>query len=168
MPFEVRSEQAGDVSGIHGVNASAFSTPAEANLVDSLRNAGGMALSLVAENREGIVGHLLLSLVSVDGINTPSAGLGPVAVLPAFQRRGIGSALVRSALAACPSLGIQSVFVLGHPEYYPRFGFIPASRFSLRFTAEVPDAAFLAVEIVPGCLAKASGLVRFRPEFDGV
>jgi len=167
MSVVVRSECDGDVSGIHGVNASAFLTPAEANLVDTLRDAGGISLSLVAENREGIIGHLLLSPVSVDGMIN-AVGLGPVAVLPAFQRQGVGSALVRFALSECPARGVQAVFVLGHPEYYPRFGFVPASRFGLKFTADVPDAAFMAVEIIPGCLGNKSGLVRYRPEFNDV
>lgn len=168
LSVQVRQERAGDQGGISRVNSAAFPSPAEAGLVDSLRQAGGISLSLVAEHGGEIIGHALLSPVAVDGCNARTVGLGPVAVLPDFQRRGAGSALVRSALAECPSMGVGAVFVLGHPEYYPRFGFVPASRFRLRFPADVPDAAFMALEVVSGSLSGASGIVRFRPEFDGV
>lgn len=91
-------------------------------------------------------------------------GLGPMAVAPAFQRRGIGSLLVRAGLQECASRGCDAVVVLGHPEFYPRFRFRPASAFQLRCEFDVPDEAFMALELRPGSIARG-GLVRYRPEF---
>jgi len=168
MGLVVRFERPGDEEAIREVNISAFPTPVEAKLVDALRTAGAMSLSLVAEASGKIVGHLLLSRVSVEGCQVNAVGLGPVAVARGSQRKGVGTAMMNAAMDESPKRGFQAVFVLGHHTYYPRFGFIPASRYGLRFPAEVPDEAFMAREFVSGSLFGAGGLVRFRPEFDGV
>ena len=92
-------------------------------------------------------------------------GLAPMAVLPARQRGGIGSALVRAGLDACRQLGCTAVVVLGHPAYYPRFGFQPASRFALGCEYDVPDEAFMALEVEPGSLVGKAGTIRYHRAF---
>ncbi|MGH8638095.1 MAG: GNAT family N-acetyltransferase, partial [Burkholderiales bacterium] len=94
-------------------------------------------------------------------------GLGPMAVIPYLQRQGIGTRLVRAGLDECSRLGYRAVVVVGHPEFYPRFGFVPARTFGLRSEFDVPDEVFMAVELIPGALASAAGTVRYVPEFGG-
>lgn len=154
---------------IHTVEAAAFPSPAEADLVDALRRAATPLVSLVADEGGAIVGHALFSPVTLD--DRPALrlmGLGPMAVAPARQRSGIGSALVREGLHACARAGIAGVVVLGHPEYYPRFGFVPASRFGIGCEYEAPDEAFMAIELMTRSLAGVTGTVRYHPAFGAV
>jgi putative acetyltransferase len=110
------------------------------------------------------VGHVLLSPVTIDGTHGPRGlGLAPVAVVPEHQRDGIGSRLVREALQRVRELGYDYVVVLGHADYYPRFGFAPASRFGLRYEQPVPDEVFMALELRDAALDGASGVVRYLP-----
>lgn len=95
-------------------------------------------------------------------------GLGPVAVLPALQGRGLGTLLIETCLERLRSEGHPAVVVVGHPGYYPRFGFLPARRWGLRMEMDVPDEAFMAIELTPGALRDVAGVVRYRPEFAGV
>jgi len=164
----IRRERPADKRGIHAVNASAFEQALEADLVDALRRDGRVLCSLVAEREGQVVGHILFTPVTIDG-DSPirAAGLAPMAVDPGHQRGGIGTALVEAGLAECRRLGIEMVVVLGHPEFYPRFGFQPASRFGLRSEFPVPDEVFMAVELEDGALARRGGLVRYLPLFMG-
>src|SRR5262245_5395759 len=128
----IRPEKPTDRDAIRVVNEAAFETPAEANLVDLLRAQASPLVSLVAQADSTIVGHIVFSPVTrsdYDDLN--NMGLAPMAVLPAHQRRGIGSALVRAGLEECRRLGCDAVIVLGHAEYYPRFGFRRASEFGI-------------------------------------
>ena len=163
----IRRERQGDAAGIRAVNLAAFDGPDEADIVDHLRRADAARLSLVAESGPEIVGHILFSEVTIGAAAAASGmGLAPMAVLPAEQNRGIGSALVRRGLESLRRDGCPFVVVLGHPAYYPRFGFRPASRHGLRCEYEgVPDEAFMALELTPGALDGASGVARYRPEF---
>ena len=95
-------------------------------------------------------------------------GLAPMAVMPVRQRQGIGSTLIRDGLHACKRIGATAVVVLGHATYYPRFGFAPASRFGLKCQYDVPDEAFMAVEIESGALQDRGGTVTYHPAFEGV
>jgi putative acetyltransferase len=116
-----------------------------------------------------VVGHIAFSPVTLS--NDPAVrmmGLAPMAVLPAFQGRGIGSALVTAGLEACRHLGIGAVVVLGHAAYYPRFGFVPASRFEINSEYDVPDEVFMALELEPGFLVDRRGTARFHPVFSNV
>ena len=132
-------------------------------LVDALRDARAHVVSLVVEDDGLVVGHVLFSPVSVgDG---GGLGLGPMAVVPERQRLGLGSLLVREGLAEGQRHGYGVVVVLGHPGFYSRFGFAPASTRGLRCEFDVPDEAFLVVELVPGALGARQGLVRYHPEF---
>jgi putative acetyltransferase len=168
--IRVREERPGDVAGVRAVNLAAFDTAVEADLVEALRvQCGDSAISLVAVDDEAIVGHILFSpMTALSSPGAPLMGLAPMAVVPARQREGIGSALVREGLAACRQRAIQAVFVLGHAAYYPRFDFVPASRFGIACEYEVPDDVFMALELVPGALGASSGTVRYHEAFAGL
>ena len=167
--MRIRTEEPADIGAVRDVNMAAFETAAEANLVDLLRAQASPIVSLVADDGERIVAHILFSPVTLDGGSAPLImGLAPMAVLPANQRTGIGSALVRDGLERCRLLGAGAVVVLGHAAYYPRFGFAPASGLGIRCEYDVPDDVFMALELQPGALAGRSGLIRYHPAFASV
>lgn len=170
MTFEVRAETPADRAAVRAVNERAFGRAAEADLVEALREHARPHLSLVAESGGAVVGHIFFSPVTVEsaGGETGAFGLAPMAVLPEFQGRGVGSELVRRGLEECRRLGQEVVFVLGHPEYYPRFGFAPAAARGLRCEYPVPDEAFMLVELREGALGGRTGLVKYHPEFGRV
>jgi putative acetyltransferase len=164
--MRIRTEEEKDRAAVYAVNAAAFDTPLEAKLVDVLRQQAQPVVSLVAEDGESIVGHILFSPVSLTG--QPDAkimGLGPMAVAPTHQRKGIGSALVPAGLEVCKQLGFGAVVVLGHPEYYPRFGFTRSRVFAIRSEYEVPEAVFMVVELQPGYLSGVSGTIKYHAAF---
>ena len=163
----VRPERSDDADLVRAVNLAAFEGAQEADIVDRLRVAAGRRLSLVAEVDGELVGHILFSEVTVGEAPTATGmGLAPMAVLPAHQNRGIGSSLVRHGLATLRQEGCPFVVVLGHPAYYPRFGFVPASRHGVTCEYEgVPDEAFLVLELTAGGLHGVAGVARYRPEF---
>jgi putative acetyltransferase len=169
MPVRIRRERAADVDAIRAVNVAAFEKTAEADLVEALRIAAAPLVSLVADAGGDVIGHIMFSPVTVAGSAPPlMMGLAPMAVVPARQREGIGSALVREGLAACERLGAGAVVVLGHAAFYPRFGFTPASRFGLSCEYDVPDDVFMAMELDPGSLRGASGTIRYHRAFANV
>lgn len=147
--WTARPETADDITAIRDINLAAFPTSEEADLIDALRTdpkAWIDGLSLVTEGSDGtLTGHALLTRCHVDG--APALALAPCAVRPSAQRTGAGSAAIRAALDAARSLGENLVLVLGHPEYYPRFGFTPASRFGIRAPFDVPDEAMMALAL---------------------
>jgi putative acetyltransferase len=162
----IRAEEQKDWAAVYAVNASAFGTPAEANLVDALREQAQPLISLVAEDNGEILGHIMFSPVSLP--NHPELrlmGLAPLAVDPEHQRKGIGSSLVRAGLEQCRQLAFGAVVVLGHPEYYPRFGFSPSTRFGIGCEYDAPEEAFMVVELQPGYLDGASGKVKYHAAF---
>ena len=163
----VRAEKPGDEARIRHVNEEAFCGEGEAEIVEKLRNRRVLTLSLVAVWNGEIVGHIAFSPVAV---RTESSGfealaLAPMAVLPAHQRKGIGSTLVRAGLEECRRLCHEILFVVGHPDYYPRFGFVPAKPRGLDCEFEVPDEAWMVLELREGALAGRRGTVSFQPEF---
>jgi putative acetyltransferase len=164
----LRDELEADHAAIAAVNRAAFEGPAEAELVDALRAAGALTLSLVATADGELVGHVAFSPVTITAAagTAFAIGLAPMAVLPAWQRRGVGTRLVAEGLDRLRAAGHRAVVVLGHPAYYPRHGFSPASRFGLRWEHRAPDEAFMALELVPDGLAGTAGVVRYHPEFD--
>jgi putative acetyltransferase len=165
----LRAERPSDLPSIYAVHAASFPTDAEARLVNRLRSAGRLSLSLVAEVDELAVGHIAFSPVTVAlcasaASQTSGAGLAPVAVLEAYRRRGIAAKLIRAGLVTCQAAGFGWAVVLGEPTYYARFGFRPAVDFGL-FDEYGGGAAFQALELVPGSLPINGGLVRYGPEF---
>lgn len=162
----LRPEQPQDPPGIRTVHLAAFESPAEANLVDELRAVARPLVSWVAEEDNQILGHVFFSPVTLTGHpELYLLGLAPMAVLPAFQRRGVGTALVLAALEACRELGVGAVVVLGHPTYYPRFGFHPAAGFGITCEYDSPPEAFMALELQPGHLSDAAGTLRYHDAF---
>lgn len=163
----VRAETTEDRDAIHRVNELAFGQPNEADLVDALRANARPYISLVAIVDEQIVGHIFFSPVAIESEagSFTAMGLAPMAVLPEYQNQGIGSQLVREGLKECQRLGEEIVVVLGHPNFYPRFGFVPASLKGLRSEYDVPDDVFMVVELREGALQGRRGLVKYHAEF---
>lgn len=167
--MRIRPEEEKDWAAVYAVNAAAFETEAEARLVDALRQQARPIVSLVAENDGAVIGHIMFSPVSLTGhTDVRIMGLGPIAVAPNHQRKGIGSALVPAGVERCKQLGFGAVVVLGHPEYYPRFGFAPSSRFGIGCEYEVPDEVFMAMELQTDHLRGASGTIKYHAAFRNV
>ena len=167
--IQVRREETTDEAPIHVVNKAAFETHAEAALVDALRAEVGLFHSFLAEVDGRIVGHILLTPVDVvDKANWRAMALGPMAVLPEYQRHNVGSQLIHNALRLYPPEGHNVVFVLGHPEYYPRFGFRRMSEFGITCEFEAPDDVLMVTELTPGAIAGRTGEVRYHPLFKTV
>lgn len=168
-PVLIRSEEQKDWAAVHTLNISAFERSAEADLVNALRAEAQPVVSLVAEQAEAVVGHIMFSPVLLAGhAGLKIMGLAPMAVAPALQRHGIGSALVRAGLEHCRALGVGAVVVLGYPEYYPRFGFLPSVRFGINCEYNVPKENFMVSELVPGYLSAASGTIQYHAAFRNV
>lgn len=163
----IRKETLEDIAAIRFVNEHAFGGTVEADIVEKLRDRGVLKLSLVAMQDNEIIGHIAFSPVKIESERSSSEAiaLAPMAILPAHQHRGIGSQLVRAGLKECRQLGYKAVVVLGHPDYYPRFGFIPASIFNLKCEYPAPDEAFMTLELSKGALSHISGTVKYQPEF---
>lgn len=164
--WSTRPETGADATAIHAIVSAAFETPAEADLVDALRADPAVwidGLSIVTESTDGtLVGHALLTRCHVDG--HPALALAPCAVLPGFQRTGAGSAAIRAGLESARALGENLVLVLGHADYYPRFGFTPASGFGVRAPFEVPDEAMMALSLDPS-RETPRGTIRYPDAF---
>jgi len=163
----IRPETPEDKTSIHYANQEAFSRNQEADLVDKLRKRGVLTISLVAVLDTAIVGHIAFSPVEIASEKSSfgALALAPMAVLPPYQNKGIGSQLVTAGLQECLRLGHEIIIVLGHPNYYPRFGFVPAYSKGIGCEFEVPHEAWMIVELKQGALAGRQGKVKFQPEF---
>jgi len=168
--LHIKPEKAEDIDIISEINRQAFGGETESDLITSIRASENFIpeLSLVAELDDRLVGHILFSVISIqqsDG-DHPALSLAPMAVLPSHQGQGIGSALVLRGVKECRRLGHEAVIVVGHPEYYPRFGFEPARKFGLSMEFDVPDEAFMVLELEKGVLKNIRGMVKYPPAFD--
>lgn len=168
MPTHIREEAPGDAAAIRALNDAAFGTRDEGALVDALRAGGHVVVSLVAVDDDGrVVGHILfstLTLASDDEAPLRAAALAPMAVAPSLQRRGVGSALVRAGLDACRARGVDVVIVLGHPAYYPRFGFSAEAARALE--APYSGEAFMALDLrEEDARRPLRGIVTYAPPF---
>jgi len=167
MNFNNRQETSADHEAIRHVNNLAFGQDTEARLVDSLREGGYVRLSLVAEQAGQGVGHILFSDLPIltKAGTVPALAVAPMAVLPEFQNQGIGSALVRNGLDECQQQGHKIVVVLGHPHFYPRFGFSPKLAAHLESPFSGKDS-FMALELAAWALMGVTGQVQYPPPFD--
>lgn len=167
--MQIRAEVEQDRDAVYALNRAVFDADIEADLVDALRLRADPHISLVAEDGGEVIGQIMFSPATLSADPEFHAmALGPMAVKSGRQSQGIGSALVRDGLAACKQLGYQAVFVLGHPQYYPRFGFVPASRYLISSAYQVPDEVFMALELIPGALSDKAGKMHYHPAFDGL
>jgi putative acetyltransferase len=159
------AENVADLQAIRAVNEAAFGEAGEADLVDKLRRHGSVLASLVAELEATMVGHALFSRMHIDTASgpVPAVALAPVAVLPEHQRNGIGQRLITNGLDMLRVRGERIVIVLGHPSYYPRFGFSTEKASLLK--SPFPREAFMALELVDGALDGVQGQVTYPPPF---
>ena len=166
--MEIRPETGADLAAVGEVNRLAFGREAEARLVDDLRDGGYARLSLVAEEEGRLVGHIMFSeaVIRTDGGEVGALALGPVGVIPERQGRGVGSALIREGLDRCVQEGHRIVVLLGHPGYYPRFGFSAERAGNL--SSPYSGDAFMALELAPGALSRVVGEFEFAPPFGAV
>jgi predicted N-acetyltransferase YhbS len=172
MNIVIRQEQEKDIDAVYQVVKTAFATMEladgdEQDLVNRLRKSAAFIpeLSLVAEYEGKIIGHILFTKMKIG--DHPSLALAPVAVLPEYQKQGAGGELIREGHRIAKELGYRSVIVVGHPDYYPRFGYHLASQWKITAPFEVPDEAFMALELVEGGLTGVSGMIAYAPEFFG-
>jgi putative acetyltransferase len=167
--IDIRVERQEDRSQVRMLNELAFEQPVEADLIEKLRQTCPAFLSLVAEDGKIIVGHILFTpvLIEASGRNVEGMGLAPMAVMPDRQRQGIGSMLAKRGLEMLHEQRCPYVIVLGHPEYYPRFGFERASKHNLKSQWDgVPEEAFMIVVFDGNSLQNAGGVARYRDEFN--
>jgi putative acetyltransferase len=165
----IREENERDWPAVFSINQAAFPTVAEANLVNTLRAQCSPIISLVAEESETVIGHILFSPVQLSG--HPQLflmGLAPMAVLPEQQGKGIGSALIKAGLEKCRGLRVGAVVLLGHVAYYPRFGFVPSVRYGIRCEYKAPEDAFMVLELQAGYLSGKTGVIHYHDAFKNV
>ena len=172
MKIEIRHETIRDYLGIKNVNDLAFGQVNEGLLIEKLRLNSYFIdkLSIVAEFENRIVGHILFFPIKVHGDlkDYDSLALAPVSVIPDLQNKGIGGQLIVKGLDIAKGLGFKSVIVLGHKDYYPRFGFIPASKWRIKSPFDSPDEAFMALELIKDGLKDVSGIIEYPKEFEEV
>ena len=163
----IRLETPEDRVSIRHVNQEAFGQNEEAEIVEKLRDRGVLSLSHVAVQDDVVIGHIAFSPVEIttEDSSFEALALAPMAVLPPHQNKGIGSQLVLAGLNECRRLGHEIIVVLGHPNYYPRFGFVLAKPKGIECEFEVPDEAWMILELREGALAGRQGTVSFQPEF---
>ena len=164
--IQIRDERPEDLPAIREVNDRAFGQDLEGKLVDQLRANGAALLSLVAIDQNRLVGHIFYSPASIAGVT--GAALGPMALLPEHQRTGIGSRLVEAGNQTLRAMGCPFIIVLGHAEFYPRFGFTSAKPYGITCDWDVPDDVFMIAMLDPGKMIGVSGRAAYRHEFSTV
>ena len=168
----LRHESPADYPSITRVNDLAFGRKAEGKLINQLRSKDSFVneLSIVAEYEGQLVGHLLFTPVDIKNEfkSHQTLTLAPMAVIPEYQKKSLGSLMIIFGLQEARELGYRSVIVLGHPSYYPKFGFVPASKWNITSPFPAPDEAFMALELIPDSLVSIKGMVVFPTEFEGL
>ena len=167
MLIEIREERADDVAAVRNMNRRAFGQDQESNIVDALRANGAALLSLVATLDDRVVGHIMYSPLTIGG-NVTGAALGPMAVLPEHQRQGIGSKLVKVGNQKLKDAGYPFIIVVGHADYYPRFGFKRANEHGITCEWDLPDDVFMLLVLDQAKMESVSGLATYRQEFSSV
>ncbi len=173
MEIKIRKEEETDFSKVYELNILAFEEKEEAVLVDLLRKNDEFIpqLSLVATLSDEIIGHILFTKIKIiddNGNKNESLALAPMAVSPKYQKKGIGGKLINAGLKKAKELKFKSVIVLGHEHYYPKFGFVPTTKWKIKCPFEVPDNVFMGLELVENGLENVTGVVQYMKEFDGV
>jgi putative acetyltransferase len=170
--IQIRAERNGDQEAIRQINDSAFKGDNESRLVDAIRNSELFVpeLSLVAVAEGKLIGHILLSIVYInsDEGEIPTLALAPMAVVPEHQNKGVGTLLVEEGLKRAEDQGFKHAVVLGHPGFYPKFGFVAASTKGIESPFPVPDEVFMALEIKEGSLNQVKGKLVYPPAFNTV
>jgi len=173
MELKIRQEGKSDFKEVYKINELSFEEEGEAKLVELLRNSSVFVpeLSLVAIIEDNIVGHILFTKIKIVDSNQnefESLALAPMAVLPKCQKKGIGGKLINKGLEIATKLNFKSVIVLGHEHYYPKFGFVPTTKWKIKAPYDVPSNAFMGLELVVDGLKDISGIVQYPKEFDEV
>jgi putative acetyltransferase len=164
---EIREERPDDVAAVRDLNRRAFGQDQESNIVDALRANGGALLSLVATVNDRVVGHIMYSPLSIGG-NVKGAALGPMGVLPEYQRQGIGGKLIEAGNRKLKDADCPFIIVVGHADYYARFGFRPAREHGIKCQWDVPDDVFMLLILDQAEMEGVSGLAKYRDEFSSV
>ena len=167
MSIEIREECHDDIAAVRDLNRQAFGQDQESNIVDVLRANEAALLSLVATVDDRVVGHIMYS-PAVVGDNITGAALGPMAVLAEYQRQRIGSKLIKAGNRKLKDAGCPFIVVVGHADYYPRFGFRPASKHRIKCEWNVPDNAFMLLVLDQAKMERVSGLAKYRHEFSSI
>jgi len=167
VSIEIREECHDDIAAVRDLNRQAFGQDQESNIVDVLRANEAALLSLVATVDDRVVGHIMYS-PAVVGDNITGAALGPMAVLPEYQRQRIGSKLIKAGNRKLKDAGCPFIVVVGHADYYPRFGFRPASKYRIKCEWDVPDNAFMLLVLDQAKMESVSGLAKYRHEFSSI
>lgn len=169
LNMNIRTESSSDFDQVYELHLQAFEQIDEPELVDKLRLSDRFIpeLSIVAEEGDQIIGHILFTKVFIQsaGINKEALALAPMAVLPEYQFQGIGGKLIDFGKEVAKSLGFESVCVLGHNHYYPRFGFVPAAPFNIKSPWNVPDELFMVLELKKDALMQVHGLINYAEPF---
>ena len=164
---EIREERPDDVAAVRDLNRRAFRQDQESNIVDALRANGAALLSLVATVNDRVVGHIMYSPLSIGG-NVKGAALGPMGVLPEYQRQGIGGKLIEEGNRKLKDADCPFIIVVGHADYYARFGFRPAREHGIKCQWDVPDDVFMLLILDQAEMEGVSGLAKYRDEFSSV
>jgi putative acetyltransferase len=164
---EIREERPDDVAAVRDLNRRAFGQDQESNIVDALRANGAALLSLVATVNDRVVGHIMYSPLSIGG-NVKGAALGPMGVLPEYQRQGIGGKLIEAGNRKLNDADCPFIIVVGHADYYARFGFRPAREHGIKCQWDVPDDVFMLLILDQAEMEGVSGLAKYRDEFSSV
>jgi putative acetyltransferase len=165
--IEIREEHPDDVAAVREVNRRAFGQDQESNIVDALRTNGAALLSLVATVDGQVVGHIMFSPLTV-AENVKAVALGPMAVAPEYQRQGIGTRLIDAGNRKIKDAGYPFIIVVGHAEYYPRFGFRPAGKYGIKCEWDVPEEVFMVLMLDAAKMQGVAGLAKYRDEFSTI
>jgi putative acetyltransferase len=169
----IRKEQPSDHQQIWVLNSVSYASDAEANLVNDLRGSGCEFLSLVAVIDQRIVGHILFTPVELlDDLyqinDARIMGLAPMAVAEDFRKQGVGTELIKAGLQFCRDLDYDAVTVLGHPGYYPKFGFVPSNNYNIKSEFDVPEEVFMVHELIEDSLSGLRGTILYHDRFNKV
>jgi putative acetyltransferase len=169
ITVSTRQENHGDHTAVADIHRQAFGRELEGEIAANLRIGGEFIpdLSLVAESDGKVVGHIILSRLRYDVATSECRllALGPIGVLPNFQKQGVGTSLMNEAIRRSRELGFLGIALIGHPTYYPRFGFQPASRFGIVLPYKVPDDVAMVLALFEESLTGCEGSVLFPPAF---